>query len=378
MKISVSSASGVESATKRELFNLGVEKAPAINGRMTFEGDYELLAKCNMYLSTASRVFVVLSEFKCADFDTLFDNVYDIEWEKFIPESGAVIVKPKLVQSKLNAFSATQSIVKKAICERLKKAYKREFLPETGDRFDVEVSITRDYCYVLLNASGESLHRRGYRNVYGEAQIKENLASAMLELSVWNPSRPLCDLFTGTGTIAIEAARKEKNIAPGLDRKFDFLNFKNFDFKIYEKIKSEAISRISNDSALKILAYDTDEKQLKLAKIHAKQAGVDDVIEFKNESMENFFSTEKRGVAFANPPYGARLDERPFIEKLYRAYGKVRKNNPDWCFYTITPVSDFERLFGQRADKKRKLYNGRIECTFYAHLGKPVKIKPTD
>ena len=176
----------------------------------------------------------------------------------------------------------------------------------------------------------------------------------------------------------IEAARKEKNIAPGLDRKFDFLNFKNFDFKIYEKIKSEAISRISNDSALKILAYDTDEKQLKLAKIHAKQAGVDDVIEFKNESMENFFSTEKRGVAFANPPYGARLDERPFIEKLYRAYGKVRKNNPDWCFYTITPVSDFERLFGQRADKKRKLYNGRIECTFYAHLGKPVKIKPTD
>ncbi len=373
MKISVSSASGVEAATKRELFSLGVEKAPAINGRMTFEGDYELLTKCNVYLSTASRVFVVLSEFKCTDFDTLFDNVYAIEWENYLPESCAVIVKPKLVQSKIGAFSATQSIVKKAICERLKRRYKREFLPENGDRFDVEVAITRDFCSILLNASGESLHRRGYRNVYGEAQIKENLASAMLELSVWNPDRPMCDLFTGTGTIAIEAARKEKNIAPGIDRKFDFLNFKNYDRKIYDSVKSEAIGRISNDSVRKILAYDIDEKQLKLAKIHAKQAGVDDVIEFRNQSMENFLSSEKRGVAFANPPYGERLDERPMIEKLYRSYGKVRKANPDWCFYTITSVSDFERLFGQRADKKRKLYNGRIECTFYANLGKPVK-----
>ncbi len=373
MKISVSSASGVESVTKRELFKLGVENAPAINGRMTFEGDYRLLSECNLWLSTASRVYIVLSEFKCTDFDALFDGVSDIGWEDYIPESGCVIIKPKLVQSKINAFSATQSIAKKAICERLKKVYKRDFLPENGSKFEVEIGITRDYCTVLLNASGESLHRRGYRNVYGEAQLKENLASAMLELSVWNPSRPLCDLFTGTGTIAIEAAMKEKNIAPGINLTFDFLNFKNFDKKVFESAKSEAISRLSDKTPLKIQAYDTDEKQLQKAFIHAKNAGVEDVIEFHNESMEVFASDLKRGVAFANPPYGERLDERPFIEKLYRAYGKVRKANPDWCFYTITPVSDFERLFGTKADKKRKLYNGRIECCFYAHLGKPQK-----
>lgn len=373
MKISVTAASGVESATKRELLKLGVEKAPAINGRMTFEGDYDLLSRCNLHLSTASRVYLNLFEFKCTDFDTLFDAVISIPWEDYIPESGAVIVKPKLVQSKLNAFSATQSIVKKAICERLKKAYKREFLPENGARFDVEIAITRDFCSVLLNASGESLHRRGYRKNYGEAQMKENLAAALLELSVWNPSRPLADLFTGTGTIAIEAAMKEKNIAPGINRSFDFLNFKNFDKKIFDNAKSEAISLLNDKNLLKIQAYDIDDKQLKLAKAHAKAAGVDDIIEFKNQSMETFVSAEKRGVAFSNPPYGERLEERPIIEKLYRTYGKVRKANPDWCFYTITPVSDFERLFGGKADKKRKLYNGRIECSFYAHLGKPQK-----
>lgn len=373
MKISVTAASGVESATKRELLKLGVEKAPAINGRMTFEGDYALLSRCNLHLSTASRVYLNLLEFKCTDFDTLFDAVISIPWEDYIPESGAVIVKPKLVQSKLSAFSATQSIVKKAICERLKKVYKREFLPENGARFDVEIAITRDFCSILLNASGESLHRRGYRKNYGEAQMKENLAAALLELSVWNPNRPLVDLFTGTGTIAIEAAMKEKNIAPGINRSFDFLNFKNFDKKIFDNAKSEAISLLNDKNLLKIQAYDIDEKQLKLAKTHAKAAGVDDIIEFKNESMETFVSAEKRGVAFSNPPYGERLEDRPIIEKLYRTYGKVRKANPDWCFYTITPVSDFERLFGAKADKKRKLYNGRIECSYYAHLGKPQK-----
>lgn len=373
MKISVSAASGVEGATKRELYKLGVENAPAINGRMSFEGDEYLLARCNLFLSTASRVYLSLKEFRCNNFDDLFDGVASVDWENYIPESGAVIVKPKLVQSKINAFSATQSIVKKAICERLKKVYRREFLAENGNRYEVEICITRDFCTVLLNASGESLHRRGYRKNYGEAQIKENLAAAMLELSVWNPSRPMCDLFTGTGTIAVEAAMKEKNIAPGLNRTFDFLNFKNFDKTIFEKAKSEAISLISNENCLKIQAYDIDESQLKLARLHAKAAGVDDIIEFKNEQMQNFLSDEKRGVAFANPPYGERLDERPMIEKLYREYGRVRKNNLDWCFYTITPVSDFERLFGQRADKKRKLYNGRIECCFYAHLGKPQK-----
>ncbi len=370
MKISVTTASGVEAVTKRELYKLGVIDAPAINGRMTFEGDYDALVKCNLYLSSASRVYINLSEFKCADFDALYEGVYSIDWKSFIPENGRVVIEPKLVDSKLTAFSATQSVAKKALCEKLKKQYKAARLTESGATFTVEIAITHDFCSILLNASGDSLHKRGYRKLYGEAQLKETLAAAMIDLSVWNKDRPLVDLFTGTGTIAIEAALKAKNIAPGLKRSFDFLNFQNFDKKIFESAKSEAISRISTEKPQIIHAYDIDEKQLSLASFHARRAKVDDVIEFHLQSMASFKSSQKRGVAFANPPYGERLEDRREIENLYRDMGRVSRNNPDWCFYTITPVSDFERLFGAKADKKRKLYNGRIACTFYSHLAK--------
>ncbi|MBQ3166326.1 MAG: class I SAM-dependent RNA methyltransferase [Clostridia bacterium] len=373
MKIAVTTASGVEAVTKRELFKLGIDNPPAINGRMVFEGDEKTLAECNIHLSTASRVYIWLAEFKCADFDALYDNLYQINWEDYLFENGQIIIEPKLVASKLTAFSATQSVAKKAVCARLMKSYKKAFLPENGPRYTIELAITHDYCTVLLNSSGESLHKRGYRYLYGEAQLKETLASAMIELSVWNPSRPLVDLFTGTGTIAIEAALKEKNIPVGLRRKFDFFNFKNFDQKAYESAKSEAISRLSTEKCQIIHAYDVDEKQLSLAKAHAKRAGVLDIIEFHHAEMQSFKSKALRGVAFANPPYGERLEDRPMIEKLYKDYGAVRRANPEWCYYTITPVTDFEKLFGARADKKRKLYNGRIECCFYSHLAPSPK-----
>lgn len=373
MKIAVTTASGVEAVTKRELFKLGIDNPPAINGRMVFEGDEKTLAECNIHLSTASRVYIWLAEFKCADFDALYDNLYQINWEDYLFENGQIIIEPKLVASKLTAFSATQSVAKKAVCARLMKSYKKAFLPENGPRYTIELAITHDYCTVLLNSSGESLHKRGYRHLYGEAQLKETLASAMIELSVWNPSRPLVDLFTGTGTIAIEAALKEKNIPVGLRRKFDFFNFKNFDQKAYESAKSEAISQLSAEKCQIIHAYDVDEKQLSLAKAHAKRAGVLDIIEFHHAEMQSFKSKALRGVAFANPPYGERLEDRPMIEKLYKDYGAVRRANPEWCYYTITPVTDFEKLFGARADKKRKLYNGRIECCFYSHLAPSPK-----
>ena len=346
MKIAVTTASGVEAVTKRELFKLGIDNPPAINGRMVFEGDEKTLAECNIHLSTASRVYIWLAEFKCADFDALYDNLYQINWEDYLFENGQIIIEPKLVASKLTAFSATQSVAKKAVCARLMKSYKKAFLPENGPRYTIELAITHDYCTVLLNSSGESLHKRGYRYLYGEAQLKETLASAMIELSVWNPSRPLVDLFTGTGTIAIEAALKEKNIPVGLRRKFDFFNFKNFDQKAYESAKSEAISRLSTEKCQIIHAYDVDEKQLSLAKAHAKRAGVLDIIEFHHAEMQSFKSKALRGVAFANPPYGERLEDRPMIEKLYKDYGAVRRANPEWCYYTITPVTDFEKLFG--------------------------------
>lgn len=373
MLISVSTASGVEAVTKREIYKLLGVEAPSINGRITFEADYKALIDCNINLSTASRVYIVLAQFKCCDFDTLYDNLYAVGWKAHIPENAKVIISPKLVDSKINAFSATQSVAKKAVCEKLKKQYKTNILPESGKTLEVEICITHDFCQICLNTSGESLHKRGYRNLYGQAQLKESLASAMIELSVWNPSRPLVDLFTGTGTIAIEAALKEKNQAPGLKRRFDFEALNSFDLKLLEQAKSEAISRLSQEKPLKIHAYDIDEKQLNLAKQHAKRAGVADIIEFHHQDMASFKSNQSRGVVFANPPYGERLEDRPMIEKLYKDYANVRRNNPEWCFYTITPVTDFEKLFGLKADKRRKLYNGRIECCYYAHLAKSNK-----
>ncbi len=370
MKLSVASASGVEAVTKRELKKFGIENAPAINGRIKFEGDIETVALLNLNLSTASRVFIELAEFKCADFDTLFDGVTNIAWEDIISKNGKIIVEAKLVMSKLHAVSATQSIVKKAICERLKKAYKTSTLLENAERYVIEVSILKDFATISLNTSGEGLHRRGYRRLVGNAQLKENVASAMIDLSVWNRERPFSDLFCGTGTIAIEVALKAKGVPAGAFRDFDFLHFKGVDKSYFENAKSVAISSLNDKIPYKIHASDIDENQLKLAKMHAKCAGVSDMIDFKLMDMKDFLSPLKRGVVISNPPYGERLSERRDIERLYRTLGRVALNNDDWCFYTLTPVTDFEQLFGKRADKKRKLYNGKIECFYYTHLAK--------
>lgn len=370
MKIVVSSASGIEAVTKRELNKLGVLDAPAYNGRIAFEGDIALLYKCNLFLSTASRVYIELGAFKCASFDELYDGLKEIPFEEYISENGRVIVEAKLVSSALHAVSATQSVAKKAIVNRLIAAHKIKTLTEKGERYIVEIAVTKDYCTVLLNVSGEGLHRRGYRTLVGEAQLKETLASALIDLSVWNPERPFADIFCGTGTIAIEAAMKARNIPCGIYRDFDFLYHKNADKNLFENIKSEAISRITDKTPNKIIASDIDENQLKLLKKHAKAAGVSNDIEVRIADMKDFKSELKRGVVISNPPYGERLSERKAIERLYRDLGKVASDNPDWCFYTLTPVDDFERLFGRKADKKRKLYNGRIECFYYSHLAK--------
>ena len=368
MQILVSTASGIEAVTKRELSKLGVSDAPALNGRIAFEGDNELLYGCNLFLSTASRVFIKLGEFRCSSFDDLFDGLKEIPFEESVDRDGKVVVTAKLVQSTLHAVSAVQSVAKKAITERLMKAYRLKTFSERGAKYNIEIDVTKDHAFILLNTSGEGLHRRGYRTLVGEAQLKETLAAAMIELSVWNPERPFADIFCGTGTIAIEAAMKAKNVPCGINRKFDFSEHKGFDKNLFESIKSAAISRISPKTPNKIFASDIDEGQLSLLKRHALAAGVWGDITVSLADMKDFKSDLKRGVVVSNPPYGERLSDRAEIERLYRAYGLVARNNPDWCFYTLTPVTDFERLFGAKSDKKRKLYNGKIECFYYSHL----------
>ena len=368
MKIVVSAASGIEAVTKRELNKLGISDAPALNGRISFEGDIKDLAACNLYLSTAGHVYLSLAEFKCSSFDELFDAIKEVPLENYIPANAKIIVEAKLVSSTLTAYSATQSVAKKAIVERLLKAYRVRTLSETGARYNLEISILKDHATLYLNTSGEGLHRRGYRPIVGGAQIKETLAAALIDLSVWRPDRPFADIFCGTGTIAIEAALKARNIPCGINRDFDFLHHSYFDKRVFDEMKAEAVRNIRPNLSEKIYAADIDENQLALCKKHAKFAGVEKDIIIERKDMRDFAGGDRRGVVISNPPYGERLSDRAHIEELYRALGKVAAKNNEWCFYTLTPVDDFERLFGKSADKKRKLFNGRIQCYYYAHL----------
>lgn len=369
MKICVTTASGVEAATKRELYKItGIKDLAAIDGRITFEGDIETVAKCNLYLRTANRVEIIVGEFKADDFDKLFDGIKAIPWEEYMPKDASIVVSAKSVMSKLFAYSAIQSITKKAICERLKSAYKSIILAESGSRYKVEAAIRKDVVTVSIDTSGEGLHRRGYRGLVGEAPLKETLAAALIDFSVWNPSRPLADLFCGSGTIPIEACLIALNIPSGMNREFDFLGWSDKNREIFDKIKEDARCKIEYDKEVRISGFDIDEKQLSLARKHASLAGVAEKIHFQRMDMREFSSRFSHGVIISNPPYGERLSERREIEKLYRDYGKVVKSLDEWCCYTLTSVDDFERLFGRKADKKRKIYNGRLECNYYSML----------
>lgn len=372
MELCVTSASGVEAVTKRELYKLtGKEDLSAINGRIRFDGDFSLVSKLNLYLRTANRVEIILGEFKADDFDSLFDGLMEIPFEDFIPENGKIVVLAKCVLSKIFAISATQSVGKKAICARLCGKYGVNSLPEDGERYKIEISVFKDFATVTLDTSGEGLHRRGYRGLVGEAPLKETLAAALIDLSVWKSDRPFADVFCGSGTIPIEACLKALGVAVGKNRDFDFLHWRTFDKKIFDEMRLEAVENEKKDVELRISGFDADDGQLRLARKHAALAGVDKYIHFQRADMRDFSSRFSHGVMISNPPYGERLMERREIEKLYRDFGTMTKKLDEWSVYVLTSVGDFERLYGKKCDKKRKLYNGKLECNYYAMLGKP-------
>lgn len=370
MQIAVSAPSGLEGVVKREIFKLTSEDAPAINGRITVEGDIKKVALFNLHLRTASRVFIKLGEFKAQTFDELFDGTYNIDFENYIDKNGKIEVYGSSIESKLTSVQASASIIKKAICKRLISHFKCE-LNESAERYKIEFIIRRDYVIISLDTSGESLNKRGYRKeLIGDAPLKENVAAALIMLSVWNKSRPLADLICGSGTIPIEAAMIAKNIAPGLYRDFDFLHYKKFDLSFYDKMIDDAKKAIDSDVDIKIYAFDIEESQIRLARKHAEKAGVLDCIHFQRADMREFSSKLANGVIITNPPYGERLLTRKEIVSLYRDYGKVFNNLKDWSAYTLTSVSDFERLFSKKANKKRRIYNGKLDCMYYQVLAK--------
>ena len=371
MNICITSASGVEAVTKRELENLGYGEVAFINGTGTVKGDFKDVCTLNLCLKTAGRIEVELGIFPCSDFDVLYDECAKLEYENFLDKNAKIIVNAKSVSSKLYALSSIQRIAKKSICDRLERVYGCK-ISETGARYEIIVSIYKDNARVLLNTSGESLHKRGYRTLVGEAPLKETLANAIVQLSVWRGDRVLVDPFCGSGTILIEAVRNALNIPAGINRDFDFLHWQSSDLSVFESIKSELESKIIINSGLKVYGFDIDPEQIKLAKYHAKKAGVAGNIEFITGDMRDYKSKLSRGVIITNPPYGERISDRRGVIKLYKDFSKMFFSLNDWSAYVLTSVTDFENLFGKKC-KKRKLYNGNLECNLYVYLPKKPK-----
>lgn len=374
-RVAVTSASGIEAVTKRELVRLGIPDAPAENGLIVFNGSLRDVARANLFLRTADRVYLVLREFEARDFNALFDGVSEVVWEDMFPRDAKINVSAKSENSALFALSTIQSIVKKAICVRLMKKYRVMSLTEDGAAMRVKITISNDKATVLLDTSGDPLHKRGYRDLVGEAPLKETLAAALILLSVWNPDRALIDPFCGSGTIPVEAARIGLNIASGRDRAFSFEDWSFFPKDIVKETRQECLDTQILDKKLRISGFDIDVNAIGLARRHAERAGVADAVHLQTCDMRDVKSRYRYGVVVTNPPYGERLLNEREALILYRDFGKWFRSLQDWSLYAITSLDGFERAFGAKSDKNRKLYNGKLKCRFYQYLGKKPETK---
>lgn len=359
---------GLEAVTKRELIDLGYDDLKVFDGRVELKGDLRDIAILNLNLRTAERVLIKISEFKALSFEELFDRVHEIDWDKILPVDGNFIVQGKSVKSKLFSISDSQSITEKAIIKKLQKTYDVNWFEKSGDRYKLEVSLFKDIATITLDTSGDGLHKRGYREASYKAPISETIAAALVLLSYWRDDRILCDPFCGSGTIPIEAAMIAKNIAPGLMRKFDSENFFFMDEEIYKEEKKRCYSNIDYEKKLDILASDISKEAIRIAKNNAEILGLEEDINFFVKDVRELDVPDEYGVIITNPPYGVRIgaEEAPeLIEEL----GKLYKTIPTWSLYAITADENFERQLGKKADRKRKLYNGRIKTDYYQYYG---------
>ncbi len=372
LNICISCASGVEKVVKTELFRLGYGNVPAVNGMLEFKGSALDVVRCNLNLRAADRVYVKLTEFNAQTFDELFDGVYAFDWNSLIAKNSSVLVDGKCVKSKLFAISACQSIVKKAIVKR-QTGGKDIILNEYGAEYKIFFSIFKDVASIYLNTSGAGLHKRGYRDLVGIAPIKETLASALLLMSDFYRDRPFHDPFCGSGTIVTEGARIALNIAPNKDRKFDFNFWKNFDATLYQTAHQECLDKERHDVKLDFCGTDIDPKAVKLAKHHATLAGVGDQVNFRVLDVKDFKPSTPCGTIVTNPPYGERVYDREDAERCYKSLGNALKDAQGWSLFVITSAKNFEKQFGRKADRERKLYNSNKECRYYYYYGKKEK-----
>ena len=369
MKLIAACAFGLEAIVKRELIALGYEARVLTPGRIGFEGDWSAVCETNIWLRTADRVLIEVQRFNAPDFDALFDSVKAFDWSQYIPRDGQFPVIGRSRLSQLTSVPAVQRTVKKALVESLRAFHKTELLEETAAVYKVEVALLKDEAVLTLDTTGPSLHKRGYRKLTAPAPLKETLAAALVNLSVWNASRTLSDPFCGSGTIAIEAALQARNIAPGLKRAFASSDWPEIHQRIWEDARKQAKAQRKLDLPLNIVASDRDPDVLSLALYHARQAGVSDAIRFSEQAFDQFTSDEEYGCIVTNPPYGERLEEQSRLIGLYESFPEVLQRLPTWSLFLITNMPRFEKIVQKQATRRRKLFNGRIECCYYQFLG---------
>ena len=358
---------GLESLVGDEVKKLGLADVRVENGRVLCRGEERDLARLNINLRCGARVLLVLASFRATDFETLFQGTRAVRWEDWVPREGEFPVTGYSINSTLHSVPACQSIVKKAVVERLGAAYGLETLPETGKRYQIRFSIMKDEVMLCLDASGEGLYKRGYRAVGVAAPLKETLAAAMVKLSHYNGRDPFCDPFCGSGTIPIEAALIAKNRAPGLDRRFDAQKWAFLPPACWMDAADEAQDREFHGQ-YDIWGGDIDPRAVAIARDNARKAGVDDCVRFEVADAAQFHRDSTYGQLVTNPPYGERLLERQEAEQLYRAFGKAWRTLPaGWRTLVLSSHTEFERCFGKPADKKRKLYNGMIKCDVFMY-----------
>ncbi|MED3625037.1 THUMP domain-containing class I SAM-dependent RNA methyltransferase [Neobacillus thermocopriae] len=372
-QIIATAAMGLEALVAKEVRALGYD-CQVENGKVTYHGDEYAIARSNLWLRTADRVKIKVGEFKAYTFDELFERTKALPWEQFIPEDAEFPVIGKSVKSKLFSVSDCQAIVKKAVVERLKKHYKTNWFEEKGAHYRIEVALLKDVATITIDASGSGLHKRGYRADQGEAPLKETLAAALVMLTNWRPERPFVDPFCGSGTIPIEAAMIGQNIAPGFNREFVSEQWKWIPEKVWNDVRTEAEDLAKYDQPLDIIGSDIDHRMVRIAQQNAFEAGLGDLIQFKQMQVKDFTTDKEYGVIVGNPPYGERLGEKAAVERMYKEMGQTFSKLDTWSIYILTSNEDFEHFYGKPATKKRKLFNGFIKTDYYQYWGKKPPI----
>ena len=367
---------GLESVLKREIYDLGYEITKVEDGRVTFEGDEEAVCRANIFLRTAERVMIQVGRFKATTFEELFQGIKNLPWEEYIPEDGKFWVKKaSSINSKLFSPSDIQSIAKKAMVERMKQKYHKEWFKEDGAAYPVRIFLLKDEVTVALDTSGDSLHKRGYRTMTSKAPLTETLAASLIMLTPWRKDRILVDPFCGSGTFPIEAAMIAANIAPGMNRDFTAEEWTNMiDRKLWYECVKEAEDMIDTTVKVDIQGYDIDGDVIKAARENAKRAGVEHMIHFQQRAVADLSHPKKYGFIITNPPYGERLEDKADLPELYTQIGQAYQRLDSWSMFLITSYTETEKYIGRKADKNRKIYNGMLKTYFYQFLGpKPPK-----